>query len=465
MRSTILKLSLLMIGVWLTGCTAHQEDKQRPNIVFIIADDLGYGDLGAYGNDIIKTPNIDQLASDGVLFTQAYAGASVCSPSRGTLLTGLHTGHARIRGNMTRQGGIQGLKGKNVIGRPNLLPQDSTIANVLSNNGYLTALVNKWHVDGFDTTAHPLNRGFQEFYGWLVKEYRSHNHYPTIRYRNNEEYTIAENLDGKRGSHATDIATEEAVDFIKRKKDKPFFLLLTYNAPHTPLDVKTLDPYTDTDLPDNDKAYAALIAHLDEGVGRVLKAVEEAGIDDNTVIVFVSDNGGSTEADLEQLRQNGPLRGYKAQLYEGGIRVPLIVRTPDRKNAGSKSDFPSYFPDLFATMVDITSSRTTLETDGVSLLPEIEAPNSLNPENRFLYWEQYPAKGIAQAVRWGDWKLIRQNVDTDYELYNLKNDLSEEHNVAEQHPEQVDKLSQYLREAHTPSEWWPEVTEKNEVDR
>lgn len=455
MVNTVLKLVALLVGVCFVGYTSAQDANPRPNIIVIIADDLGYGDLGAYGNTIIKTPHIDWLANNGVLFTNAYAGASVCSPSRGTLFTGLHTGHARIRGNMTRQGGVEGYKGDQVIRRPNLLPQDSTIANVLSNNGYITALVNKWHVDGFDTTAHPLNRGFQEFHGWLVPEDRSHNHYPTIRYHNKEEHIVTENLDEKRGRHATDIATDEAVEFILRQKKKPFFLALTYNAPHTPLDVKTLDPYTDVDLPDNDKAYAALITHMDEGIGRVLNAVEQAGIADHTVFIFASDNGGSREAELSKLRQNGDLRGAKSQLYEGGLRVPLIIKTADNTNAGSKSSFPNYFPDLFSTIVDISKSSTNLQTDGISLLPEVQHPNSLDQESRYLYWEQYPRQGIAQAVRWGDWKLIRQNTDAPYELYNLSNDLSEQHNIAGQYPDMVKKLAGYLKAAHVPSELWP----------
>ena len=279
-----------------SGCASgvSSGSSTRPNIIFILADDLGAADVGAYGSEHIRTPNIDRLASEGLSFTQAYAGASVSSPSRCTFLTGLHTGHGRIRSNFARQGAIEGKKGRAVIRRPNLLPQDSTIANVLSGSGYHTILVNKWHVDGFDTAAHPLNRGFLEFYGWLVPEYRSHSYYPQIRYRNREEYAIPQNLDNRRALHSTDIATGEAVEFIRRKKDKPFFLFLTYNAPHTTLHAKSPNAYKDADLPEKDRAYAALVAHLDESIGRVLDEVKQAGIEDETVIIFASDNGGST---------------------------------------------------------------------------------------------------------------------------------------------------------------------------
>lgn len=440
-----------------SGCASgvSSGSSTRPNIIFILADDLGAADVGAYGSEHIRTPNIDRLASEGLSFTQAYAGASVSSPSRCTFLTGLHTGHGRIRSNFARQGAIEGKKGRAVIRRPNLLPQDSTIANVLSGSGYHTILVNKWHVDGFDTAAHPLNRGFLEFYGWLVPEYRSHSYYPEIRYRNREEYAIPQNLDNRRALHSTDIATGEAVEFIRRKKDKPFFLFLTYNAPHTPLHAKSPNAYKDADLPEKDRAYAALVAHLDESIGRVLDEVKQAGIEDETVIIFASDNGGSTEAQLEKIRQNGALRGYKGQLYEGGLRVPLIIKTGDKKIAGKKSDFPTYFPDLFATLVELAGAHTSLKTDGVSLLPEIESPNSLSASQRSLYWEQYPGQGLAQAIRRGEWKLIKQSVRAEYELYNLKNDPSETTNLAAQHPDVVSNLAAELKEAHTESEWWP----------
>lgn len=445
----------------LSGCTsgASSEGSSRPNIIFILADDLGAADVGAYGSEHIRTPNIDRLAAEGISFTQAYAGASVSSPSRCTFLTGLHAGHGRIRSNFALQGGVEGKKGSAVIRRPNLLPQDSTIANVLSNNGYHTILVNKWHVDGFDTAAHPLSRGFREFYGWLVPEHRSHSYYPEIRYRNREEYVVSENLDNRRALHSTDIATGEAVELIRRKKDKPFFLFLTYNAPHTPLHAKSQDAYKDVDLPEKDKAYAALVTHLDEAIGRVLDEVKQAGIEDETVVIFASDNGGSTEAQLEKIRQNGALRGYKGQLYEGGLRVPLIIKTGGKKIAGKKSEFPTYFPDLFATLVDLAGAHTSLKTDGVSLLPELKSPNSLSASQRSLYWEQYPKHGLAQAVRRGEWKLIKHSVRAEYELYNLKNDPSETTNLANQYAGVVDALAAELKEAHTESEWWP-VAEK-----
>lgn len=436
-------------------------NKQKPNVIFILADDLGSADLGCYGNKIIRTPVIDGLASEGVRFSQAYAGASVSSPSRCALMTGLHTGHSRIRGNMCRTGGLRGdREGVGSVLRTNLQPRDSTIANILTNNGYATCLVNKWHLDGFDPAATPLDRGFQEFYGWLIAEPRSHNFYPTKRFRNREEYTITENLDGKQGDHNTDRSTREALDFIRRKKDEPFFLYLAYNAPHVPLDAKSLELYKDSGLPQPDQAYASMISHMDASIGLVLDELKKQGIDDRTIVIFASDNGGAAAANVRELKLNGDLRGWKGDLYEGGIRVPLIVRMPDRRNAGQTSDFPCYFPDMMPTLVALTGSVTGLASDGTNLVPEIDHPNCLISGQRYLYWEQFPREGISQAVRSGDWKLIRQNIGEPFELYNLKTDFAETTNLASRYPELVKKLAAYLDEAHVESENWPVIVQK-----
>lgn len=437
--------------------SAMAQKTDKPNIVFILADDLGYGDLACFGNGIIKTPNIDNLAKEGITFTNCYAGASVSSPSRCCLMTGLHTGHSRIRGNMCREGGLEGTREgmPGTVRRINLQPQDSTIANVLSNNGYTTCLVNKWHLDGFDLNAGPLDRGFDEFYGWLIYEPKSHNYYPSIRYRNREEYIIEDNLNDKKIDHNTDRATVEAIDFLKRNKDNPFFLYLAYNSPHVPLDAKSWGIYKDMDLSDNDKSYAALITHMDECIGNVMEELKKLGLDDNTIIIFASDNGGAKAAKTEKLRLNGNLRGWKGDLYEGGIRVPMIIRMPDRLNAGYKSSYPSYFPDIMPTIVRMTNAKASLNTDGISLMPEVDKPNSLPTNNRYLYWEQYPSEGISQAIRWGDWKLVRINTNEEFELYNLRTNETETLNIADQYPLIVEQLAGYMKAAHEPSENWP----------
>lgn len=430
---------------------------EKPNILFILADDLGYGDLACYGNKIIKTPHIDRLANEGVAFTNCYAGASVSSPSRCCLMTGLHSGHARIRGNMCRTGGIEGTREgmQGTVRRINLLPQDSTIAHLLSRNGYTTCLVNKWHLDGFDPGAGPLDRGFDEFYGWLIHEPQSHNYYPSVRWKNREAYMIEDNLNDKQIDHNTDRSTLEAIDFIERNKHNPFFLYLAYNAPHVPLDAKSWGAYKNMDMSDNDKSYAALITHMDECIGKVVKTLERLDLMKNTIIVFASDNGGAKAAKTEKLNLNGGLRGWKGELYEGGIRVPMIIRMPEKRNAGKRSDFPCYFPDFMPTIKAWTGATGSLKSDGISLVEEVNTPNTSEHKQRYLYWEQYPRTGIAQAVRWGDWKLICQAGEKEPELYNLKEDMDESDNLAEQHPEIVRQMSRYMQAAHTPSPYWP----------
>lgn len=456
------KLSILasvLMAFSLVSCHEAQETMQ-PNILFILADDLGYADLGCYGNQIIRTPNIDQLASEGVSFTECYAGASVCSPSRGTLMTGLHTGHSRIRGNMCPVGGIEGIKetekGNSIVRRVNLLPEDSTLGNIFTNNGYETAVVNKWHMEGFNQAAGPLDRGFKEFYGWMVFEPKSHNFYPSIRWRNREEYTIEDNLNDKKVDHNTDRSTSEAIDYIRRHKNDKFFLYLAYNAPHVPLDAKSLGDYAKDDrLGKNDKSYAALITHMDECVGRVLEELKSQGLDKNTIVIFASDNGGASAAKTENIKPNGTLCGWKGQLYEGGIKVPLIIKMPNGENAGVKSEFPCYFPDLMPTLVELAKLNTTIKGDGVSIAPEIMEPNSMNAEQRALYWEQYAGNAIQQALRKGDWKLILDGKNQTMELFNLKNDPTEKQNMADRNSEKLAELQAIINSEHVESANWP----------
>lgn len=456
--------------------TTTQKDPQ-PNILFILADDMGYGDLGCYGNTVIRTPVIDSLAAAGLRFTDFYAGASVSSPSRGCLLTGLHTGHGRIRGNMCRVGGLEGeregIPGK--VRRINLLPEDKTIGDLLREQGYRTCLVNKWHVDGFDTTATPLDRGFDEFYGWLVHEPRSHNYYPDVRWRNRERYEIPANQNGLHEDHNTDRATDEAVVFITRMGrgatpegcqaaasqavGQPFFLYMAYNVPHVPLDAKDTLLYAGSGLPDNDRRYAAMISHMDASIGRLMNALREQGLADNTLVIFASDNGGAKAAEVETLSLNGSLKGWKGELWEGGIRVPLIVSWNGHVKPGTQTSEPGYFPDFFATFADLTGARPTSTGDGVSLLPLITGKVTELPE-RFLYWEQYPRVGISMALRKGPWKIIRDQLGQPWRLYNLKEDLGETTDLAEKHPDIVAALSRLAEEAHVPSPYWPVYGEK-----
>jgi arylsulfatase A-like enzyme len=451
-----------------------EKNQQKPNILFILADDMGYGDLGCYGNRVIRTPVIDSLSAQSMRFTDCYAGASVSSPSRCCLMTGMNTGHSRIRGNTCKVGGLQGEREgiSGLVRRTNLQPEDLTMAKVLHDQGYRTCLVNKWHLDGFDTAAGPLDRGFDEFYGWLINEPRSHNFYPSVRWRNRERYIIEPNLNGQHLDHNTDRSTDEAIDFIRRMakgctyeacekatvkavglQKQPFFLYLAYNVPHVPLDAKDRTLYEKSGLPLNDQSYASLISHMDESIGRVLHTLEELGLDKNTLVVFASDNGGATAAELQTLKPNASLRGWKGELYEGGIRVPMMVRWPGHVRSGSESSQPCYFPDFFPTFAHLAGAKN-LKTDGVDLYPVL-TEKKIKLKDRFLYWEQFPKKGLSQAVRYENWKAVRMNLDKPWELYNLKEDPSESRNVAAEYPEIVAKIDQYATGARTESECWP----------
>jgi len=376
-------------------------------------------------------------------------------------LTGLHTGHARIRDNMCRAGGLEGeregIPGK--VRRVNLQPEDTTIAEVLREQGYRTCLVNKWHVDGFDSPATPLDRGFDEFYGWLVREPRSQNFYPDVRWRNRERYEIPENQGGRRDDHNTDRSTREAIDFLKRNTQAPFFLYLAYNAPHVPLDAKEVSYYRQSGLPPNDQAYAALITHMDACIGQVLQVLREQGLADRTLVIFASDNGGAKAAGLQKLVPNGMLRGWKGELYEGGIRVPFIACWATHIRPNTVCSEPAYFPDLFPTWSALAGAAPR-RTDGVNIWPLLSGQSRHLPD-RWLYWEQYPAKGISQAVRYGPWKAIRLQPGTPWQLYNLSTDPSETKDLASRYPAIVKRLEKMADASHIPSENWPVSVEND----
>lgn len=454
-RSMLLSTGIISSAVSQTVVAANKAKSEKPNIIFIIADDMGYGDLACYGNKIVKTPYIDQLAHDGLRFTQTYAGSAVSSPSRCCLLTGKNTGHSRIRNNFAQAGGIVGDKNGSPIRRANLLETDTTLALMLHGVGYHSILINKWHQDGFNIHAGPLDRGFDEFKGWLISTPESNlpYYYPAKRYNNRELISIPENQNGVQGKHNNDISTDEAIRFIDENKTKPFFLYLAYDTPHEPYVIKDLGVYKNADLSQTARTYAALITHMDNNVGRVLHELDAKGLRDNTVVIFISDNGGAVMAPREELKCNGNLRGIKGNLYEGGIRVPLIARWPKHFPAGKTSEAIIYFPDFMPTLAEITGAKAVQHIDGMSILPTLKGSKQ-DTEKRFLYWE-FPNQ--TQAVRWGKWKAIRTSWNKALELYDLDNDISEKVDVANQNPMVIENIENYLKTARTESENWPTV--------
>jgi len=449
------KLSFLFIAAMLSVRVFGQS----PNIVFILADDLGYGDIGVNGQKLIRTPNIDALAKEGVVFSNFYAGAPVCSPSRSVLITGLHTGHTTIRGNATKQGGIAGSKGKEVVRRANLAEDDFTVGKLMQQSGYRTALMGKWHLDGYDTLATPIHRGFDEFSGWLIsyKGTYANGYWPAERYQNGKLKQVAQNQKGNKGYYTDDMCTDESIEFLSRQKgEKPFLLMINYNSPHSPLDAVDSTLYKDKDWPQDMKIYASMVQHLDENVAKIKQYLIKSGLAKNTIVFFCSDNGPRSEGTKQQTAvadffdSNGQLRGYKRDMYEGGIHVPMIVWAPGKVKAGSVNKEPGYFADMMATFGDIARSQVKYTTDGTSIYSFIKGQKPANP--RFLYWEFFE-KGFEQAVRYGKWKAIK--VKGKFELYDLENDISETNDIASRNPAVIKEIENYLANARTESPFWP----------
>jgi len=438
---------------------ASVTSRRRPNIVFILADDMGYGDPSTYGQKKFRTPNIDRLAAEGVRFTQAYAGAPVCAPSRSALMTGLNTGHTRVRDNFALAGGHVGYKGTEQIRRASLIESDRTVANYLSSAGYATALLGKWHLDGYDPAATPNRHGFGTFKGWLTQTASTQGYYPVQRYNNEQLIDIPENAGGKRGRYATAIVTDDAVSYIRDNASHPFFLYVAYDAPHSPYIAPDFGSYGNEPWDDDEKTYAAMIEYLDNGIGKIIETLKASGIDRETVVFFASDNGPRSEPTPQQTKvidffdSNGPLHGYKRDMYEGGIRDPLIARWSGHVPAGRKSDVPIFFPDFLATALDLAGAPA-VPSDGISLVPYLLHPER-KAEDRFLYWEFYEPS-FEQAVRWGKWKAVRHGRKGVLELYDLSRDPAETVNIAAQHPEVLERIEEYIRKTHTPSSEYPD---------
>lgn len=424
----------------------------QPNIIFILADDLGYGDLGCYGQKKIRTPNLDRLAAEGMRFTQCYAGSTVCAPSRSVLMTGLHTGHTRIRGNS----------------KHSLLAEDLTVSEVLKKAGYQTGIIGKWGLGQPGSAGVPNRKGFGTWLGFLDQT-DAHNYYPTTLWRDDKLITRAANADGARGEYVQDLFTKSAANFLRINYRQPFFLYLAYTIPHANnerkeqgMEVPTDIPYSKEDWPQAERNKAAMISRLDADVGLLLGRLKEINQDANTVIFFTSDNGPHREGGVDPafLASSGPLRGIKRDLYEGGIRVPMLVRWPGRVRAGAVSDFVWGFQDFLPTAAEIAGAPIPAKLDGLSILPLLQGRKQTN-QHEALYWE-FHESGFHQAARMGDWKAVRP-AGKKLELFDLKTDLAEKNDVADQHPEVVQRFEKYLESARTESEWWPRqpAPEKN----
>jgi arylsulfatase A-like enzyme len=377
-------------------------------------------------------------------------------------MTGLHSGHGRVRGNFALAGGIVGSKGAEKVRRANLLPEDKTVADYLRSAGYHTGLVGKWHLDGYDPNATPIDHGFDEFYGWLVQNGKSQGYFPTERYNGKSIFRIPENDDHRQGRYETEMCVEESCDFIRRNATKPFFLYLAFSNPHSPYISPTLGSAAGEPWTRDEKTYASMMEFMDQGVGSVLRTLNETGLDGDTIVFFASDNGPRSEATDQQTNvidffdSNGKYRGYKRDLYDGGIREPFIVRWPGHIKPGSATDVPAYFPDFLPTALSLAHTPA-VAGDGIDLSPVLLS-GATSPEQRFLYWEAYEPE-FCQAVRWGRWKGVRMRLTVPLELYDLQSDPQEKSNIAEAHPEIVAKLNDYLHKARSKSAEYPLANE------
>ena len=430
--------------------------RRPPNIVWIMADDLGYSDLGCYGQRHIRTPNIDRMAAEGLRFTDAYSGCTVCAPSRSVLMTGFHMGHTSVRSN---PGGVP------------LRAEDRTIAEVLKPAGYATGGFGKWGLGDVGTTGVPSRHGFDEFFGYL-HQVHAHFYYPRILYENEKPYPLAGNENGQRTTYSHDIIAGKALDFIRRHRDRPFFCYMPVTLPHWELLVPedsmaeyrgkfpekrfTVGHYAPQDHPH--AAYAGMITRLDRDVGRVLALLGELGLDGNTLVVFTSDNGGALRIVGDDFFHSyGPFRGFKQNLYEGGIRVPFVARWPRRIRAGAVSSHPFAFCDIMATLAELAGTTPSKGHDGISVLPTLLG-RGRQRTHEFLYWElprhngktgEFAREVPMQAVRMGSWKAVRPKPGAPLELYDLGADPGETRDLAAAQPGVMARIEKYLATART----------------
>jgi arylsulfatase A len=442
----------------------RQQKPSRPNVLLIQADDLGYGDLSAYGQSRFTTPAVDRLAREGIRFTQYYAGSTVCAPSRTALMTGLHTGHAWIRGN----------------GDIPLRPEDVTIAEVLRDAGYRTAVIGKWGLGSPGTTGMPDRQGFDHAFGFLDHRH-AHRQYTDHLWRNGERAATDLERD-----YVNDLFTSETAAFIQRDDPRPFFVYLNYTVPHAelraPADAMTAvrarfsepgkpfeNPKADArptgaspelpslgyrSQPEPHAAFAAMITRMDRDIGSLADLLRSRGIERNTVIMFISDNGPHQEGggDPVFFKSAGPLRGIKRDLYEGGIRVPMIASWPGTIPAGRVSDHPWAHWDMLPTLADVAGAKQPLGIDGVSMARALRGDTQ--PAHEFLYWE-FHERGFQQAVRMGQWKSVRLKKDAPLELYDLEGDPGEQRDAAAANPTIIARIEEYLKNARTESARWP----------
>jgi arylsulfatase A len=485
----------LMLTSFLSCNTDNQKSRgseRSPNIIYILADDLGYGDLGCYGQKKIRTPNLDRMAAEGMVFTQHYSGSTVCAPSRSSLLSGLHTGNTYIRSNRETY----------PEGQYPIAGEVYTIAELMKDAGYVTGAFGKWGLGMNGTEGSPLRQGFDTFVGFLCQRY-AHRYYPRYIWEDEDTLFMPGNDYNNKETYAADYIHKRTIDFIRSHKDTSFFLYVPSIIPHAelivpedsileyyrskgypekPWGIVSDNPYSGNDYGSDNfviegyapvdeplAVFASMVTRLDRQVGEILSLVDELGIAENTLIIFTSDNGPHTEAGANPdfFGSNGPFRGTKRDLYEGGIRVPMLAWWPGIIEPGSTTGHISAFWDIMPTFADISGEDLSVETDGISLLPVLMGKKNVK-EHDFLYWEFYE-RGGRVAIRKGDWKLVSYDLlrpgKTTLELYDLENDIAEQHNIAETHPEIVKELIGLMKSAHSTDEEYDLVSALDALEK
>ena len=425
---------------------AAEGSRKRPNIIYILADDLGWGELGCYGQEHIKTPNLDRMASQGIRFTDHYAGSTVCAPSRCVLMTGKHTGHCFVRNNHNLA--RRPYRGeKHQEGNVPIPDSDVTVAEVMSDAGYATGCIGKWGLGYPGSEGDPMNQGWDFFYGYNCQR-EAHSYYPGHLWRNREKVILEGNKDGRQEQYSHDLFAEEALKFIRRHQEEPFFLYVPFTIPHAKFQVPDLGQYADKPWKDKYKADAAMVTRMDRDIGRMLDLLKELGLDEDTLVMFSSDNGPHGTG-LELFDGNGPFKGYKRDLYEGGIRVPLVARWPGKIPRGRVSDHISGFQDMMATWAELGGASMPDDTDSVSMVPTLLGRGD-QEKHEYLYWEY----GKNKAVRMGKWKGVRRGIkpgrDAPVELYNVEKDPGETEDVSGVHPDVARRIARIMKEGRTP---------------
>ena len=441
-------LALLLFSAFAGGA-----EIRKPNIIFILSDDLAQGDIGCYGQKLIQTPNLDRMAKEGTRFTQGYCGTTVCAPSRTSLMVGQHTGHSPVRANRE-------IKPEGQLPLP---AGTVTVAKILKENGYATAAMGKWGMGMFDTTGSPLKNGFDHFFGYNCQRH-AHSYFPTYLYRDDQRFDLPGNTGkGVGQTYAQELIQQDVEKWVRTQKDKPFFLYYAITLPHGTHEIDDLGVYKDKPWTKTQKAYAAQVSRLDADVGRLFALLKELGLDENTLVMTAGDNGSSFAPDSEVGKlfdqdSNG-LRGFKRGLYEGALRQAALARWPGKVPAGRVSDEPWAFWDFLPTAVELAGAKAPaeLKTDGLSLVSFLQGGPA--PKRDYFYWELHEGQSL-QAARWGDWKAVRNGPQAKVEIFDLKNDFAEKNDLAATRPELVEKALAIFKDAHVADPNWPMRSKK-----